>query len=122
MTPAVLFYVLLALWTAVLVFTATPLKGKQVAHATIYELTDRLSWVIAGIAVAFTPLWLKLITRSYVAAVVVPIVGMIFAGALAQMVIGAVLSSSSLGALMRRLAIISAFILGLVLIIRWLMG
>ncbi len=66
MSPIVVFYIVLVLWTVFLASSATSLKGKDVEKETVYELTDKLSWVVGGRLLAFIPLWWKWITYSYV--------------------------------------------------------
>jgi len=95
MTPAIVFYGILGVSTLILTSQATSLRGRKLETATVYELTDRASWVIGAALLVLLTRWWPWSLRSYAGAVLVPLVGVVLAAAAAQETMGSILSAST---------------------------
>ncbi len=115
MTPTVVFYALLVLGTVYNAWKAISLKGKHLEKATVYELTDRASWVVGGVLLALVPLWWNWPSSSYIGAVMVSVIGLIVSAGFAQLLLGEILSARSLGHAIYRL-----FLVGVLLVLVFL--
>lgn len=120
-TPAVVFYTLLVLATLCSVHEAVSLRGRNLKKTTIYELTDRASWVVGGMLLALVPVWWKWPVSSYIGAVLVSIIGSTATAALAQLVLGLILQARSFGHAVYKLSMLGVLLLLMFLAFRMAM-
>lgn len=111
--PTILFYGVLLILTAYLVSKATSLKGKSLENTTVYEVTDRASWILGGLLLGLLPIWWKWPIHSIFGAIIVPILGVTITGGLAQLFLGTILSAQSIPELIRKLL---AFVIALLVL------
>ena len=124
-TPTLVFYGLLTVWALYKARKAISLAGRELEKATVYELTDKLSWIVGGILLALVPIWWKWPVSSYIGAVLVSLIGLTVTAGLAQAALGQILYARSLGHAVLRLFLLGIFlalIFGAFRLVVWTIG
>ena len=121
MSSIFIYYGLLSLLTFILAIKATSLKGKDLEKTTVYELTDRISWVLGGFLLAILSFWWKWPLQNILGAILVPLLGIIVAGGTAQLTLGTILEAKSTSELVRKLVSLVIFYLVAFFVIRFIL-
>ena len=117
---ALIFYGVLTILTLYLAAKATSIKGKELEKVTVYELTDRISWILGGLLLALLPLWWKWPIQNILGAIFVPLLGIIITGGAAQLTLGTTLEAKSTYELVRKLVTLVIFYLVAFIIVRFI--